>query len=115
MLVSYRRLSLQLLKMEAAKWYLQGVQIARFSAIGLMWMGLGIALVFVGVLLLHAGLFILLPWTLEAKAVLGVVLGLAYVVIGGIALRAAMDERAWMEKSGAAEMLEEAIRHSKKD
>jgi hypothetical protein len=42
-------------------------------------------------------------------------LGLAYMVIGGLALRAAMDERAWMEKSGAAEMLRDATRRSSFD
>jgi uncharacterized membrane protein HdeD (DUF308 family) len=62
------------------------------------------------VVLFQAGLFILLPWTLKAKAILGLVLGVTYVVTGGVALRAAMDERTWMEKSGAAEMLKEATR-----
>ena len=111
----YRRLSIQLLKIEAAKCYLHGVRMARLSAIGLMRMGLFIALICVGALLVHAGLFILLPWTVEAKAVLGLFLGLAYGVIGGVALRAAMDERTWMEKSGAAEMLEEATGQSHQD
>jgi hypothetical protein len=115
LLDNYRHLSIQLLKIEAAKYYLHGVQRARLSAIGLMRMGLVISLICVGALLLHAGLFILLPWTAEAKAVLGMILGLAYVVIGGVALRAAMDERTWMEKSGAAKMLEEATGQSKKD
>ena len=110
-----RHLSIQLLKIEAAKCYLHGVQMARLSAIGLMRMGLVIGLIGVGVLLFHAGLFILLPWTVEAKAVLGMFLGLAYVVIGCVALHAAMDEKTWMEKSGAAEMLEEATGQSKKD
>jgi len=110
-----RRLSIQLLKIEAAKCYVHGVQMARLSAIGLMQMGLVIALICFGVLLFHAGLFILLPWTVEAKAVLGMFLGLAYVVTGGVALRAAMDERTWMEKSGAAEMLKGATGQSKKD
>ena len=82
LLDNYRHLSIQLLKIEAAKCYLHGVQMARLSAIGLMRMGLVIALICVGVLLFHAGLFILLPWTVEAKAVLGMILGLAYVVIG---------------------------------
>lgn len=115
LLDNYRRLSIQLLKIEAAKCYVHGVQMARLSAIGLMQMGLVIALICFGVLLLHAGLFILLPWTVEAKAVLGMFLGLAYVVTGGVALRAAMDERTWMEKSGAAEMLKGATGQSKKD
>jgi hypothetical protein len=39
-------------------------------------------------------------------------LGAAYVVIGGAVLYAAMDERKWTDKSGAAEMLEEVTRHS---
>jgi len=115
LLDNYRRLSIQLLKIEAARCYLHGVQMARLSAMGLMGMGLVIVLICVGVLLFHAGLFILLPWILEAKAVLGMVLGLAYVVIGGVALRAAMDERTWMEKSGAAEMLKGATGQCKKD
>lgn len=78
-------------------------------------MGLVIGFIVVGALLLHAGLFILLPWTVEIKAILGVFLGLVYVVIGCVALHLAMKEKTWMEKSGAAEMLEEAIGRSSKD
>jgi hypothetical protein len=115
LLDNYRRLSLQLLKIEAAKSYLHAVRMARLSAIGLMSMGLVIGMMCVGVTLFHVGLFILLPWTVEAKAVLGMVLGLAYVVLGGVALRAAMEERTWMEKSGAAKMLEDATGPSKND
>jgi hypothetical protein len=88
---------------------------ARLSAIGLMRMGLVIGLIGVGSLLFHAGLFILLPWTVETKAVLGMFLGLAYVAIGCVVLHASMNEKTWMEKSGAAEMLEEAIGQSKRD
>jgi hypothetical protein len=106
----YRRLSVQLLRIEAAKYYLRGVQMARLSALGLMRVGLMIGLISVGVLLFHAGLFILLPWTVEAKAILGMILGLVYVSMGGAALCAAMNEKTWMEKSGAAKMLEDATR-----
>jgi len=104
-----RNLSLQLLKIEAAKAYLRGVQMARLSALGLLLMGLMIGLICLGVLLCHVGLFILLPWSLAAKAVLGMALGLVYVVIGAVALHAALDEKTWLEKSGANEMLEEAV------
>jgi hypothetical protein len=115
LLENYRHLSMQLLKIEVTKSYLHGVRMVRLSAIGLMRMGLVIGLIDVGVLLFHAGLFILLPWTVEVKAVLGMFLGLAYVAIGCVALHADMDEKTWMEKSGAAEMLEDATRQSKKD
>ena len=112
LLDTYRRLSIQLLKVEVAKSYLHGVRLARLSAIGLMRMGLYIALIALGVLLLHAGLFILLPWSLAAKAVLGMILGLVYAILGGVALRMALDEGAWLSKSGAADMLKDALARS---
>ena len=115
LLDNYRRLSVQLLRIEAAKCYLRGVQLARLSALGLMRMGLALGLICVGLLLVHAGLFILLPWTVEAKAILGVCLGLAYVVIGGVTLHAAMDEKTWMKKSGVVAMLERATRQDNQD
>lgn len=109
---NYRRLSVQLLRIEAAKSYLNGVKLARQSALGVMTMGLIIALIVVGLLLFHACLFILLPWTLESKAIGGLFLGLAYMVGGGVALFKAMSEKTWMKKSGAARMIEEATGQS---
>ena len=105
LLADYRNLSVRLLKIEAAKSYLNGVRLARLSAIGLIQAGLMIGLVLLGAFLFHVGLFILLPWTLKAKALLGVCLGLIYVVCGVVMLRAITDEKIWMEKSGATQML----------
>ena len=105
LLADYRNLSVRLLKIEAAKSYLNGVRLARLSAIGLIQAGLMIGLVLLGALLFHIGLFILLPWTLKAKALLGVCLGLIYAVCGVVMLRAITAEKVWMEKSGAAQML----------
>lgn len=112
---NWRRLSIQLLKIEAAKFYLHGVQMARWSSINLMRMGFAIGLIGVGILLVHAALFVLLPWTVEAKAVVGLFLGLAYVAIGYVTLRATTNEKTWMEKLRVTEMLEEATGQSKKD
>jgi hypothetical protein len=114
LLDNYRRLSVHLLKIEAARFYLHGVQLARLSTLGLLRIGLVIGLICVGVLIFHTGLFILLPWSVAAKAVLGMVLGLAYVIGGSLALHTAMDEKTWMEKSGADKLLEEAIGQFKK-
>lgn len=115
LLETYRRLTVQLLKIEAARCYLHGVQIARLSALGLMQLGLVIALIGVGALLFHAGILVLLPWSIGAKAVLCMVLGLVYVILGVLALRFAMSEKTWMEKSGAAEMLKEATRQGREE
>ena len=105
-----RRLSINLIKIEATKCYVHGVQAARTGVLGLLLMGLVIGLISIGVLLFHAGLFVLLPWSIEAKAILGMLLGLAYVAIGYFVLRAALDEGTWMEKSGAAKLLEKAMK-----
>ena len=114
LLDNYRHLSIRLLKIEAAKSYLHGVRMARQSALGLMWMGLLTGLVCVGLVLFHAGLFILLPWTVKAKAVLGMLLGLGYVALGGFALRAEMAEKTWLDKSGASDMLREVTGDARK-
>jgi ABC-type proline/glycine betaine transport system permease subunit len=112
---NYRHLSIRLLKIEAAKFYLQGVRIARLSALGVAGLGLLIGLMAMGAVLFHVGLFILLPWCVEAKALLAMLLGLVYVATGGLALRAAMNEKVWMEKSGAADMLNDALDRARKD
>ena len=111
----YRHLSIQWLRIEAAKSYLHGIRMARLSAIGLMLMGLMIGLISFGFLFFHVWLFILLPWTIESKAILGMLLGLAYMIIGGGVLGIMVDEKTWLEKSGAAEMLNKAIGQSQKD
>lgn len=107
-LAEYRLRSMQLLKIEATRAYVQGVQMARLSAFGLMRLGLLLGMIGLGVVLVHASVFVLLPWDLKAKAWIGLALGVAYTVIGGVALRATMDERTWMEKSGASKMLDDA-------
>ena len=113
LLENYRQLSVHMLKIEAAKSYLHGVRMVRQSALGLLWMGLLTGLICLGALLFHAGLFMLLPWSLKAKALLGMFLGLAYVAAGAVVLREAMSERVWMEKSGAAKMVRDATGSSR--
>jgi uncharacterized membrane protein HdeD (DUF308 family) len=78
-------------------------------------MGLLVGVICFGAALLHAGLFILLPWSLQTKAILGMILGLVYVIAGAVAIRAALNEKTWMDKSGAGRMLEEAIGRSKSE
>lgn len=106
---SYRHLTVQLLKIEVTMSYLRGIQVARLSTIGLVCIGLLLAVISLGVALIHAGLFILLPWTHETKAWVGLGLGLAYVIAGVLALCAALDEKTWMDKSGATKMVAEAL------
>jgi hypothetical protein len=108
LLSSYRHLSVDFLRIEAAKSYLHGVRLARLLAIRLLLLGLLIGLICMGVLLFHVGLFILLPYSLETKALLGLLLGITYVIVGSIAVSISLKEKAWMDRSGATAMLKEA-------
>lgn len=107
LLANYQQLSLCWLKIETAKSCVHGVRLARLSALTLLQLCALLALICLGVLLLHVGLFVLLPWSLTAKAVLGMSLGLLYILGGCLALRAAMDEKIWLEKSGVTALLKE--------
>lgn len=115
LLIGYRRMSVRLLRIEATKCYLRGVRMARLSAIRMVLVGLEMGLVCFGVLLIHAGVFVLLPWSLEEKAILAVLLGTAYAAIGGALLRSAMSEKRWMDGSGATQMVKDAMKPTEKD
>jgi hypothetical protein len=104
----YRQMALQLLQMEGVKCYLHGVRVVRLTVLHVMRMVLLLTLLGLGAVLFHAGLFCLLPWSWEVKAVLAMVLGAGYICAGVLALYVAMSEKCWMEKTGALQMLEKA-------
>ncbi|MCE9614455.1 MAG: hypothetical protein K8T26_09275 [Lentisphaerae bacterium] len=110
LLADYRRATTDLLRIEATACYVRGVQLARLSALGLLQIVLMVGLLGLGVLMFHIGLFILLPWSMAAKALLGMILGGGYIAAGWVALRAAFQEQAWMDKSGVTELLRKASR-----
>lgn len=108
-LTDYRKRSVELIRIEAARAAVHGLQAVRQSVGGLIVVALLTALILAGVLLLHAGLFLLLPWCLSAKAALALGLGLAYVLAGGLALRAVLNEQTWMQRSGVDRLIARAI------
>jgi hypothetical protein len=114
LLDNYRHLSIQLLKIEVAKSYLHGVRLARLSALGILCLFLVVGLICIGVILFHVGLFILLPCSLKAKALAGLLLGLVYIIAGVVALVVSMNEKNWMQKSGATDMIKEATGQHRK-
>lgn len=106
-LKSYRRLSLDLLKIEAALLYVRGVGIARQILLGGVALALLIALAVVGFLLLHLGIYALVPAPLNAMILTG--LGAFYLIAALLTLRWAFAEKTWMKYSQANEMVAKAI------
>lgn len=106
-LAKYRRISLDLLKIEAAVWYVRGVGVARQIALGGLAVAALVALAVVGFLLLHFGMYALVPAPLNAMILVG--LGAFYLIAALLALRWAFAEKTWMKYSQANEMVARAV------
>lgn len=104
--LEYRRLSIEMLKIEAARWYVKGVAGARVAFIGYVGLMAVLLLALSGFLLFHVGLFLLLPWPLKAKAALLAGLGLLYLIVALLGVRYATSSATWLKLSRADEVVE---------
>jgi len=96
----YRRLSVELVKIEAATYYIKAIQSGRQGVLAAMLAWLGIFFFALGVVLLHAGLFAgLYLWfqSLAAVAIGLFVLGGLYVIALALIARRILSEEAWMK------------------
>jgi len=85
------------LEIEAAILYVGGVRKAREAFIALLLAVLFLLLMTTGFLLIHVGLFLWLPWSLPARALVLLVLGAAYFGSGLAVVITITSERAWMK------------------
>jgi len=84
------------LETEAALLYVAGVRKAREAFIALLLAVLFLLLMMTGFLLMHVALFLWLPWSLPARAIVLLVLGAIYFGGGLAVLSAIASERAWV-------------------
>lgn len=104
----YRRISLDLLKIKGAIYYVRGVQAARsISIVGLLVMGL-IAVIGAGIALLPVGLAVLIygwsgSWIAAGLTLL--VLGALYVIVPVCIFRHFLSESEWMKMFKADELV----------
>jgi hypothetical protein len=110
LLQEYRRVSVQWLKIQAAIWYVKGVAQARRIAVRIVAVVAALLLAMVGFILFHVGLFLWLPVSLATKGLLLAALGLIYLVVAGLVIRALLSERSWLRNSGASDFIEGATR-----
>jgi hypothetical protein len=64
-------------------------------------------LIFTGFLLLHAALFLWLPWTMESRILAMLILGLVYAVPGLLLLKKLTGSNLWMRITGADRMIDD--------
>jgi len=109
----YRRLSIDLLKIEAAGYYLKAIKSGRQGFLSVLLIWLGIFFFALGVVLLHASLFLgLYLWfnSLTAVAIGLLVLGGIYVIVILLVARRALSEEAWMKFFKADKLVEDLIK-----
>lgn len=107
LLKSYRRMALDRLRIEAAVWYVRGVRTARQLFIGGLALSFVVALAGAGFVLMHLGLYALLPAPANAISLLA--LGAFYLMVAILILRWACTEKTWMKYSKAAHYVERAV------
>lgn len=109
----YRRLSIDLIKLEAAASYLKAIQAVRQGVLSALLLWLGVFIFALGVVMLHTGLFVwlyLLADNLRAVVIGLLSLGCIYVIIILLIVCRAMSERAWMKYFKADKLVADLTR-----
>lgn len=106
----YRRISIDLVKIEAATYYIKAIQSGRQGFLSALLVWLVIFFFALGVVLLHASLFIgLYLWfqSLTAVAIGLLVLGGIYVIVILLIASWILSEEAWMKFFKADKLVED--------
>lgn len=103
-----RDATLDLVRIRAATCYLQGVQGARRGFIAILLLGVCLMLLGCGFVLLHVGLFLLLPQWWNFGVLMG--LGGFYILAVLVLLRWLCAEKTWLRFTKAGEFAVKAAR-----
>ncbi len=91
----WRHFSLDLIKIKAAMFYLRGVRVARNAFLAFVGLIALMMLAGAGFMLFHVGLFVLLPWPVNAVVLM--VLGAVYMLVSVCVIRSFSTEERWMK------------------
>ncbi len=98
------------LKIEALKMYIKAVGIAREFSIWTLTAISALLLGAIAFVMVHVGVFIILPISLETKGLLILILGVVYGLIACYCLKDMCSEKAWLDMSKASEMLNDVLK-----
>ena len=102
---SYCWTMLELLKVKAAITYLRIIRGARRLVIMLAVLVFCAVILACGFLLVPIALLLFMPWEPHTKAVVGIVIGAAYILVPTIVAWVLLSERRWLRVSRADELL----------
>ena len=106
----YRRISIDIVKIEAATYYIKAIQSGRQGLLAALLVWLGIFFFALGVILLHASIFVgLYLWfqSITAVAIGLLVLGSVYVIIILLVVCRFLSEKTWMKLFKADKLVED--------
>jgi len=101
--------TLQLARIKAVSAYVKAIGAMRMAFIGLLMLKIIMGLLLAGFILLHIALLIYVPLPMETKALVLLVLSIAYLLIGIIVLSVLCSQKLWMKYSKASDMVRQTI------
>jgi hypothetical protein len=107
--VTYLEPSFKMLKLRAAIYYLEGVKGAHRVLILICLLVFVITLIGAGLVMVPLALLIFMPWEPTTKAVVGIIIGVIYLLVPAIALVSLLSEKRWMRITGATDILRKLV------
>ena len=107
---SYVQTTIDLLKVEAAIAYLNVLKGTRRFVIVTMLLFFFVVVLGCGFLLIPIALLLFMPWAPETKAIVGICIGAAYVVIPIIVISMLLSEKRWIRWSGIEKLIRQVNR-----
>lgn len=103
LLNQYQRKSVELAKLAATAGYVQGVKIVRKHSLFLFLVILCMIMLSVTLIATPIALVALAPWSVRAKILSVLGLGLAYAILSLVFIQRLFSEKTWMRFSGASD------------
>lgn len=106
---TYVEPSLRLLRLRAASCYLEGIRGARRILILVCLLVFVITLICGGLVLVPVSMLLFMPWEPGTKAIVGIGIGVAYLLVPAIALVFLLSEKRWMRITRVTEVLRKLV------
>lgn len=107
---SYVQTTVDLLKIEAAMAYLKALKGTRRFLIIATLLLFFVVVLGCGFLLVPIALLLFMPWEPQTKAIVGICIGAAYVLIPAIVISALLSEKRWVKWSGVEKLVRDIHR-----
>ena len=107
---SYIQTTVDVLKIEAAIAYLKALKGIRRFVVVAMLLFFFVVVLGCGFLLIPIALLLFMPWDEPTKAIVGICIGAAYVVIPIIVISILLSEKRWIRWSGVEKLIRQVNR-----